>query len=82
MADAKVGTGKFLSLVLRHQPEQIGITLDPARWASVDELLRACRPHGREITLDESREVVSTSDKRRFAFSEDGEMIRGKALML
>lgn len=76
MADKKVTTSKFLSLVLRHQPELIGITLDAAGWVSVKELLRACQAHGRAITLDELREVVSTNDKQRFALSEDGEMIR------
>lgn len=77
MADAKlVRTSKFLSLVLRHRPELIGIELDPAGWVSVSELLRACREHGRAITADELREVVAGNDKRRFAFSEDGERIR------
>ncbi|MFT2622233.1 RNA 2'-phosphotransferase, partial [Escherichia coli] len=28
---------KFLSLVLRHKPEEIGLQLDPAGWADVDE---------------------------------------------
>ncbi|MCB8965411.1 MAG: RNA 2'-phosphotransferase [Ardenticatenaceae bacterium] len=30
---------KFLSLVLRHKPQQIGLTLDSAGWASVTDLL-------------------------------------------
>lgn len=77
MADAKlVRTSKFLSLVLRHQPELIGITLDAAGWVSVSDLLRACGEHGRAITLEELREVVATNDKQRFAFSDDGERIR------
>lgn len=76
MAGDKVRTSKFLSLVLRHRPELIGITLDPAGWVSVEELLRACRAHGRAITLDELRDVVAGNDKQRFAFSEDGELIR------
>ena len=32
-------TSKFISLILRHRPEVIGITLDEHGWASVDELL-------------------------------------------
>lgn len=77
MADARlVRTSKFLSLVLRHRPGLIGIELDPAGWVSVAELLRACREHGRAITADELRRVVAGNDKRRFAFSEDGERIR------
>jgi len=71
-----VKTSKFLSLVLRHRPEMIGIALDPAGWVSVAELLRACAAHGHKITPDELRELVASSDKQRFAFSEDGELIR------
>jgi putative RNA 2'-phosphotransferase len=76
MADKHTRTSKFLSLVLRHQPELIGITLDAAGWVSVDELLRACRARGHSITPDELREVVSSSDKQRFSLSEDGRSIR------
>lgn len=69
-------TSKFLSLVLRHEPGLIGITLDSAGWANVSELLRACRAHGRPLTRDELREAVASDDKRRFSFSEDGRKIR------
>lgn len=67
---------KFLSLVLRHRPDEIGIELDPAGWVDVNELLDACRRHGRRISLDALREVVATSPKRRFAFSDNGLRIR------
>ena len=30
---------KFISLILRHQPQVIGITLDEHGWADVGELL-------------------------------------------
>ena len=30
---------KFLSLILRHKPETVGISLDEHGWADVDELL-------------------------------------------
>jgi len=67
---------KFLSLVLRHQPETIGLTLDPAGWVEVDELLGAMTRHGRGISRDVLEEVVATNDKKRFSFSEDGLCIR------
>lgn len=69
-------TSKFLSLVLRHQPETIGIVLDSAGWVSVSELLQACRTHGQPLTLAELHEVVANNDKQRFSFSEDGQKIR------
>ena len=71
-----VKISKFLSLVLRHQPDKIGITLDKAGWVAVDELLRACQQHSFPITLEELKIVVATSDKKRFAFNEDGTQIR------
>ncbi|MCB9858753.1 MAG: RNA 2'-phosphotransferase [Phycisphaerales bacterium] len=69
---------KFLSLVLRHQPDAIGISLDSAGWVGVDDLIRAAREHGTAITPAELSHVVSTNDKRRFAFSEDGLRIRAQ----
>lgn len=71
-----VKTSKFLSLVLRHQPELIGITLDASGWVSVSELLRACQAHGQPLTLADLHEVVAHNDKQRFSLSEDGQMMR------
>jgi putative RNA 2'-phosphotransferase len=67
---------KFLSLILRHEPERVGLELDRAGWASVSELLEAVNRHGLALTLDQLRHIVATSDKKRFAFSDDGARIR------
>ncbi|MGM9479976.1 RNA 2'-phosphotransferase [Roseateles sp. NT4] len=67
---------KFLSLVLRHEPHRIGITLDEAGWTLVDELLLKAAAVGRPISRDLLDEIVAGSDKQRFAFSEDGLCIR------
>jgi len=67
---------KFLSLVLRHEPERVGLTLGEAGWVGVTELLGAVNHHGVALTLDQLKHVVATSDKKRFAFSEDGSQIR------
>jgi putative RNA 2'-phosphotransferase len=71
-----VKVSKFLSLVLRHQPDKIGLKLDEAGWVEVAELLAACTAHGFPITRLLLEEVVQTNDKKRFAFSEDGLKIR------
>jgi putative RNA 2'-phosphotransferase len=76
MPDGTIKISKFLSLVLRHQPELIGITLDSAGWVSVSELLRACQAHGQSLTLAKLHEVVASNDKQRFSLSEDGQKIR------
>jgi len=71
-----IRTSKFLSLILRHEPQQVGITLDEAGWVGVQELLDAVNRHGVKLTLDELKYVVDTNTKKRFAFSEDGQRIR------
>jgi uncharacterized protein (TIGR02452 family) len=71
-----VRVSKFLSLVLRHDPARIGITLDDAGWTDVDALLAACTAHGVAITRGELAAIVASSDKQRFALSADGERIR------
>ncbi len=69
-------TSKFLSLVLRHQPEVIGLSLDDAGWANVAELIELANKHKRPLTPELLQEVVLTNDKKRFAFSTDGSKIR------
>jgi putative RNA 2'-phosphotransferase len=76
VSDSNKKKSKFLSLVLRHEPSAAGVTLDEAGWASVEELLAGCRRAGVAITDDELREIVRTSDKQRFALSDDGTRIR------
>ena len=71
-----VKLSKFLSLVLRHKPEEIGIKLDESGWVSVQELLDACAKHGVELDPHKLQAVVQTNDKKRFAFSADGKRIR------
>ena len=67
---------KFLSLVLRHEPETIGLHLDEQGWADVTELLEKSRAKGRAFGLADLEEVVITNDKQRFAFNEDRTRIR------
>ena len=76
MSDRTVRISKFLSLVLRHRPEKIGIKLDRQGWVSVSRLLGACDANGMPLTLEELRRVVSSNDKKRFSFSADGLYIR------
>ncbi|MDR2913954.1 MAG: RNA 2'-phosphotransferase [Tannerella sp.] len=68
--------GKFLSLVLRHSPETIGIELDENGWADVDELRKKCAKHRYVFTIAQLEEIVATNNKKRYAFSEDNTKIR------
>lgn len=67
---------KFLSLVLRHEPGRIGITLDDAGWTDIDALLSRCAAAGRPLDRSTLRRIVDSSDKQRFALSDDGARIR------
>ena len=71
-----VKTSKFLSLVLRHKPETIGMKLDSEGWLDINELISQANKYGNGITLDLLHEIVATNDKKRFAISEDGLKIR------
>ncbi|MFF8649862.1 RNA 2'-phosphotransferase [Streptomyces griseoluteus] len=62
-----VKVSKYLSKHLRHQPERIGLTLDPAGWVEIDTLLAAAAAHGFPISRAELDHVVAVNDKRRFA---------------
>ncbi|MFP9113673.1 RNA 2'-phosphotransferase [Flavobacterium sp. RHBU_3] len=67
---------KFLSLILRHAPETIGITLDENGWTDVDTLLAQMNLKGEAINREILNVVVDTNNKKRFAFNEDGSKIR------
>jgi len=67
---------KFLSRVLRHQPDKIGLMLDAQGWADVDQLLLKANQHGVALTRPLLKDVVEQNDKQRFAFSSDGTRIR------
>lgn len=71
-----VRVSKFLSLVLRHKPDEIGLTLDENGWAEVSDLLERANRHGVKITPQILETIVATNDKKRFAFSDDGKRIR------
>ncbi len=68
-------TSRYISLILRHQPEVIGITLDEHGWADVNALIEGVNrthPLNREIL----EEIVRTDEKQRYSFNEDHTRIR------
>jgi putative RNA 2'-phosphotransferase len=76
MNERLVQLSKFLSYVLRHQPQSIGLQLDAAGWARVDELIAAARQSGKALDEGLVRQIVERGDKRRFSLSADGRRIR------
>ncbi|NML20260.1 RNA 2'-phosphotransferase [Pseudoflavitalea sp. G-6-1-2] len=67
---------KFMSLVLRHKPEEIGLVLDENGWTSVNDLIEKLNSKGEDVTRELIQLVVSSNDKKRFSFNEDQTMIR------
>ena len=72
----KDSRSRFLSLILRHKPETIGITLDSNGWADVNELLRRIAIGDSDFTMSVLEDIVKTDSKMRYSFNEDKTKIR------
>jgi putative RNA 2'-phosphotransferase len=71
-----VKVSKYLSKHLRHEPERLGLELEPGGWVGIEALLAACAANHFALTRAELEEVVERNDKKRFAFDETRERIR------
>lgn len=71
-----VKISKYLSKHLRHEPDQLGLMLQPGGWVAIADLLAASARSGFTISMDELQAVVATSDKQRFAIDATGKLIR------
>ncbi len=67
---------KFLSLILRHQPEVLNLNMDKNGWVDLDELLEKLNASGKKVTLEKIQEVVATNQKQRFKIDEINNRIR------
>ncbi len=73
MSDKNVS--KFISLILRHKPETIGITLDEHGWALVSELIAGVsKTHA--MSMEDLERIVAEDEKQRYSFNEDKTLIR------
>ena len=66
---------RYIALILRHQPELAGITLDSHGWAKVTDLIDGIN-RTRPLDLETLRNIVAEDRKGRYSFSDDGEFIR------
>lgn len=76
MSNSHKHLSKFLSLVLRHKPQILGLTLNEGGWVRVDDLLQAAARAGKAISRQQLEQIVAHGSKPRFSFSEDGEWFR------
>ena len=72
---------RFLSLILRHKPEVIGISLDEHGWAKVDDLIAGINASGRKLTYTNLQEIVEQDKKQRFCFNPEKTMIQIKGIV-
>lgn len=72
----RVQLSKFISLVLRHQPELIGLALGPQGWVEIDQLIAKSAAADRHFDREALMYVVNADEKQRFTISEDGLRIR------
>ena len=68
-------TSRFISLILRHRPDTIGISLDEHGWASVEELLAGISKT-QYIDMEMLEKIVETDNKQRYSFNDDKTLIR------
>jgi putative RNA 2'-phosphotransferase len=74
MTDDLVRASHFLSYVLRHHPDAVGIELDEGGWIDIETLLAALARHGRPTSRATLDRIVAGTDKRRLEV--DGHRIR------
>tara|TARA_R110002073_G_scaffold11898_6_gene53624 strand:- start:11028 stop:11264 length:237 start_codon:yes stop_codon:yes gene_type:complete len=67
---------KYLSFVLKHHPEAIGIRLDPYGYVNIEELVENANASGKSITTELVYQVVAESEEQRFSLSDDRLRIR------
>ncbi len=68
-------TSRFISLILRHKPEVIGITLDEHGWADTQALIEGVsRTH--PLTMELLERIVAEDEKQRYSWNEDRTKIR------
>lgn len=75
-SNGDVRLGRFLSLVLRHDPGAAGITLDEHGWADVEALLAGVNRTGRKIDMATLERIVRENNKHRYSFNGDRTKIR------
>ena len=66
---------RFMSLILRHKPDTIGISLDEHGWANVEELIEGISKTT-DFNMEILEEIVRTDNKQRYSFNDDKTLIR------
>ncbi len=75
--DYMTSLSRFISLILRHKPYEIGIAVDEHGWADAEELMEGINKTSRyHIDREILEQIVAQDEKQRYSFSDDGRLIR------
>lgn len=75
--EQETNLSKFVSYILRHNPDEIGIKLTEQGWINVEEFIEKSQVKYK-FNLEDLKQVVANNNKKRFEFSEDGNNIRAQ----
>lgn len=67
---------KYMSLILRHKPDVIGIELDEHGWANVNDLISGIEKDNHGFNFELLEEIVRSDSKQRYSFNDDKTLIR------
>lgn len=67
---------KYMSLILRHKPDVIGIELDEHGWVNVNDLISGIEKDNHGFNFELLEEIVRSDSKQRYSFNDDKSLIR------
>ena len=67
---------KYLSYILRHRPDALGLKLTKDGWLDIAQFIEACQKKNISFSQEDIRYIVENNNKNRFAYSDDGLRIR------
>lgn len=76
MSKRQNAVSRLLIFALRHNPSALGLTLDRQGYASVEGVLAGLAARRLAVSREDLDRIVANNDKKRFAFTADGEWIR------
>lgn len=73
-SDSKIS--KYISLILRHRPEEIGLKLDEHGYLNVSGLINGINKSYEGFNMDDLERIVREDSKQRYSFNEEKSKIR------
>jgi len=67
---------KFMSLILRHKPEEIGLKFDEYGYIKTSGLINGLNKKGYKVTISDIERIVDEDNKQRYSFNNDKSKIK------